>query len=49
MQQLLEVERTKIKKRVKRAEGKSKGRGKSGEAHDVTSKRGVDEDRNREN
>ena len=48
LQQLLEVERTRVKKEgegVKGIKGEGKGRRKSGEAHNVTSKSSVDEDR----
>jgi len=45
----LEVERTRVKERVEGTKGESKGRGKIGEAHNVTSKSSMDKDRDGEN
>ena len=48
LQQLLEMERTRSKEEVERVKGETSRRGKSGEAHNETSERSLDEDRNGE-
>jgi len=44
----LEVEGTRVEKKDQGVEGKGERRGKSGEVHNVTSKRSMDEDKNGE-
>ena len=48
LQQLLEVEGTGVKEGVEGIKGKDKGRRKSGEVHNATSKSSMDKDRLRE-
>jgi len=48
LQQLLEVERTRVEEEDKGVKGESKRREKSSEAHNATSKRSMDENRNGE-
>ena len=45
----MEVERTRVEEKDKGVERENERRRKSGEAHDVTSERSVDENRNGEN